>query len=515
MNQQDGLSVLGTCHLMGHRGGCSRWAGRGLGETGLVRRDPEAFLRGLAQSSLLAIRHSPGLLLTTSSQLQAVANMFVLLDLLAESDAEAVLAEHLAALETLGVTLQGVKSGELTLRSTSAYRFGQVRHQPTALLRDRPILVAQDIRLSFAAVEVQIEWLVVAPSGLRGQAMITARDGAGLPATQLEVVVPAVDDAGRAFRLTIRGGTPGVTTTPPTWSGLAAAQAEISTDPALPPETRWIEIRPPGSAARRVDFVVTRPLPSGRSDLEWPTPAEWLLDSILPDVCSLKLDAQFGVGLDASEAVAVVGAVTDVLLAVGALPAGSRLLHQLPTRQSSWLHELRRRYTHRARQELATNSQERQVVAVGSSFPLEQGVAAIDAMIVQDGNVYMRLYVFPDAVGEYWPVSVRRFDLSCTDQGIPATHWRTREGEGLGDLWLWPPLDPAVRRLRLEITTPWEAAWTDVDIPTPRPARAAQRRKVTPGRKSDGKPTVQIIRGNCSEGCRAERAIIRHRARDS
>ncbi len=31
-------------------------------------------------------------------------------------------------------------------------------------------------------------------------------------------------------------------------------------------------------------------------------------------------------------------------------------------------------------------------------------------------------------------------------------------------MWLYPPLDPAVRLLRFTVSTPWEAAWTELAL---------------------------------------------------
>ena len=426
---------------------------------------------GLADRSLRSTHDRPELLLVTTTQLQAVANAFVLLDLLGEDRAEAVLAEQQAGLEALRVEPRGVQSGELTLRSATAHGFAQARRRPRALLRDEVISVAvPGSRLSFPDMEVRIEWLVLAPSGLRGQAVIAARADPQLPAIQVQVVVPAVDDTGRTYQLTVRAGQTGVTTTPPRWAGAGTARAEISTQPPLPAGTSWIEIRPADTPAQRVDLVPADRLSSGRSEPAWPTPGEWLLDRILPDVSDLGAGAVFGVGLDAAGAIAVAAAVADSLLAVGVLPAGSRLLRQLPDRQSRWQRELQDRYIARVDRELTSPTGDWSVVAVGASFPLEHAVVTLDAVIVNNGDVYLRTYNFPDGVGEYWPVNIRPFALSATDDlglqhhAIPATYWRAHNGEGLSDWWLWPPLDPGVRRLRLEATTPWEAAWTDIDI---------------------------------------------------
>jgi hypothetical protein len=56
-------------------------------------------------------------------------------------------------------------------------------------------------------------------------------------------------------------------------------------------------------------------------------------------------------------------------------------------------------------------------------------------------------------------------DLGHQHAAIPASCWALPEHEGFGDLWLWPPLDPRARRLRFTVSTPWEAAWTEITLP--------------------------------------------------
>jgi len=45
--------------------------------------------------------------------------------------------------------------------------------------------------------------------------------------------------------------------------------------------------------------------------------------------------------------------------------------------------------------------------------------------------------------------------------GIPDSWRGSRENEGSGGFWFWPPVDPVVKRMRLIVRTPWEAAWAD------------------------------------------------------
>ena len=95
-----------------------------------MREEPVGYLRALSREFASFVSKAPASLLPKSSQLQAVANAFVMLDIIAYDAAEAVLAEHRAALEGLGIELAGVKSGELTLRPTTAHGLAQARPRP-------------------------------------------------------------------------------------------------------------------------------------------------------------------------------------------------------------------------------------------------------------------------------------------------------------------------------------------------------------------------------------------------
>ena len=107
---------------------------------------------------------------------------------------------------------------------------------------------------------------------------------------------------------------------------------------------------------------------------------------------------------------------------------------------------------------------------MGVEFPLKHGIAVLDAVVVQDRDVWLHAYVFPDSMGEYWPVNFKLFGLYAIDdvgrryESTMASHRAMRDHEGSGDLWLWPPLDPAANRLRFVFTTPWEVAWTEIDV---------------------------------------------------
>ncbi|MGH9073895.1 MAG: hypothetical protein ACRDZQ_07215, partial [Acidimicrobiales bacterium] len=106
--------------------------GRGLGKgsraqtgedlVGPVSADPEAHLQWMAGEALGRASAGQALLGPTTG-LQATANAFVVLGLLSEERAEAVLAGHRRALQAKEIELRGVESGELTLLPGSAHGY--------------------------------------------------------------------------------------------------------------------------------------------------------------------------------------------------------------------------------------------------------------------------------------------------------------------------------------------------------------------------------------------------------
>jgi hypothetical protein len=103
--------------------------------------NPEDCLRSLAAEALLWV-HPDRPLFPSSLGLMAVANAFVMLGLLPEPRAEAILAEHRDALEREGFgTAWGVTTGELTVRP-GAHEYWESRAAGPAGLREVPLLVA-------------------------------------------------------------------------------------------------------------------------------------------------------------------------------------------------------------------------------------------------------------------------------------------------------------------------------------------------------------------------------------
>ena len=265
------------------------------------------------------------LLLRTTTELQAVATVFVMLELLSEDQAEQALADHRRSLESSGVKFEGEPTGELTLRPSVAYGFDKTRHRPVSSLRYRPLAVAAPAaRLLVDRFEVLVEWLALSASELRGRAVVSLRNGECFPHSPLVLVVPCTDDRGHRFDLEVRAGHQGMTSSPPIGAGSAVTAYFVAGSPV--PGVSWIELQPSGGPPQRIHLHAPAATHSGTSLSEWPTPAEWILAALLPNVAGALADATFGVGLDAEDALGVAGAVADALLAVGAVPSSSPLL---------------------------------------------------------------------------------------------------------------------------------------------------------------------------------------------
>lgn len=411
-----------------------------------------------------------GELLVSASALQATAMVLVMLDLLAEADAEEILQAHQRGLDALGVHPRGVSTGELTLRPTSAHGFQAARRRNVESLLRRPVAVAAPAAtVSVGDFELAVEWLSVAASETRGQGTISAREHGGLAEGPVEVVIACTDDAGHRYECRAWAGQRSMSIRPSPWAGAGRVTAEIDITPALPPSVTRVELHPPGGVPCPVEFHPPQAGRSGRTPQQQ-SPGEWLLDALLPDLAGSDPSAQYGLGLDTPGARQVTAAVADALLAVDAIPASSPLLSQYPQRQGRWPRQLARLGAARAERHFTAADRPRRVAAVGAAVPLEHGVGIFDAVVVQDRDVRFHAYVFPDTSGEYWPVAVRPFRVDAVDdlghphRPVPARSWSDSGHEGVGDFWLWPPLEPAVHSLRLTVDTPWETAWTEVAL---------------------------------------------------
>ena len=97
----------------------------------------------------------------------------------------------------------------------------------------------------------------------------------------------------------------------------------------------------------------------------------------------------------------------------------------------------------------------------------------IESIAAHDDLVSIQLYGHPWVSGEYWPMIAPSFQVRATDdtgaehRGMPGGGGGRPEGSR--DFWFWPPVPPSAKRIRVTVSTLWEAAWAELDIPGPAP----------------------------------------------
>ena len=100
---------------------------------------------------------------------------------------------------------------------------------------------------------------------------------------------------------------------------------------------------------------------------------------------------------------------------------------------------------------------------------MRQATAVIESITAHENLVSVRLYGHPWVTGEYWPMITPCFQVRAVDdtggehQGIRGSGGGSPEGSW--EFWFWPPVAPAARRIKVIVSTLWEAAWAEVDIP--------------------------------------------------
>jgi len=131
--------------------------------------DPADCLRSLTAEAL-AWAHPDRPLFPVSLRVMAVANALVMLGLLPEPQAEAVLAEHRLALEGKGLgNGWGVTRGELTVRP-GAHEYWQSRAAGPGGLREVPLSVAAaGVQCPASVAEVCFEWVKLTSAGIAAE----------------------------------------------------------------------------------------------------------------------------------------------------------------------------------------------------------------------------------------------------------------------------------------------------------------------------------------------------------
>ena len=432
--------------------------------------NPEDCLRSLAAEALRWAPH--GLLFPKSLGLMAVANAFVMLGLLPEPRAETVLADHKSALERMGLgNAWGVTEGELTVRP-GAHEYWQSRMAGPGGLREVPLLVAAaGVCCPTSVAEVCFEWVKLTSKGWQLSFRATAPDPGGNPPSPDVVMGQAMSeisltgDAGRPHDLRaedVRWGRSGGWQE---WRGHVLVAHDQASEPA------WFELAPTiGGAPGRVALPPPAVVPVGTSDPPWPTPAECYLAALAP-VTSISIGTSDTAAETGPEETAkIVATVADSLIAVGALPVTSTLLREFPASGPGWHVQLAHLWGRRAHERAARfrAAEHRRLVV---QLPLEHATAVIENVSAQGELVGIQLYGHPWVTGEYWPMITPCFQIRAIDdagnehEGMPGD-WQGFPGsEGHGSFWFWPPVPSARKSIRVTVSTLWEAAWADIELP--------------------------------------------------
>jgi hypothetical protein len=445
--------------------------------------DPEDCLRSLAAEAL-RWAHPDGPLFPISLGLIAVANALVMLGLLPEPRAEEVLAEHRRALEGKGFgNVWGVTRGELTVRP-GAHEYWQSRMAGSAGLREIPLsMAAAGVHCPTSVADVCFEWVKLTSSGLQLSFHAAAPDpGGDLPAPHVPMgqamsEISLTDDAGHSYDLSsVRAGG-GRGGGRQEWDGHVLVARDGARAPA------WLEFTPvAGDAPARVVLPLAAQVPVGASSPPWPTAAECYL-AALASVTKISMETSGQIAEAGPEETAeIVAKVADSLLAVGALPVTSTLLREFPSNRPGWYTPLAHRWGRRASQVArgrgtadvmpgAADFRPAEHSGLAARLPLEHATAVIESVSAQGELVSVQLYGHPWVMGEYWPMITPCFQVRAIDdaghehEGIPGS-WQGSPGhEGSGSFWFWPPVDPARKSIQVTVSTLWEAAWAQIELP--------------------------------------------------
>ena len=435
----------------------------------MVLQDPGALLRAMVAPLSMARRGHP--LPGVPFSREAVANAFVMLGLLPGARAEEILAGYRPELEAKGFRL-GVLTGELSVRP-GAYGYQDALAASRADLTGIPLAVATGpATVPFGGTELVVTWATLTPGGvkLRLRAVIPepGQPLRELPgqrfAAEVRSGLSVTDDLGRTYRLqpVTWGDAPGEPGRR-RWRGEVLVETQ-SAGPAAGGAVRWLEFAGAESQPVRVDVPAPVAAETGPAEPAWPTPAESYLAELASARSVTIATGEDSVELDVAK---IVAAVADALLWTGALPPDSAMLSDRVAPTPRWQEELAELWGRQAHLRARDHEPERAGLAV--ALPLKRATAVIESIAAQGELVSIQLYGHPWVSGEYWPMIVPCFAVRATDdtgaehEGMPGSGGGRPEGSR--EFWFWPPVPPAAKRIRVTVSTLWEAAWAELDIP--------------------------------------------------
>jgi hypothetical protein len=283
-------------------------------------------------------------------------------------------------------------------------------------------------------------------------------------AAEVRSGLSVTDDLGRTYRLqpVTWGDAPGEPGRR-RWRGEVLVETQ-SAGPAAGGAVRWLEFAGAESQPVRVDVPAPVAAETGPAEPAWPTPAESYLAELASARSVTIATGEDSVELDVAK---IVAAVADALLWTGALPPDSAMLSDRVAPTPRWQEELAELWGRQAHLRARDHEPERAGLAV--ALPLKRATAVIESIAAQGELVSIQLYGHPWVSGEYWPMIVPCFAVRATDdtgaehEGMPGSGGGRPEGSR--EFWFWPPVPPAAKRIRVTVSTLWEAAWAELDIP--------------------------------------------------
>ncbi len=386
------------------------------------------------------------------ASVEAVARAFIILGLLSAESVAAALtdARRTQALNGIGGLDPAVWPGPpgdfWPARSAG-------RHE--LIWTPRSVAVGA-LRFSLAGADMRGSWFRTARAGLRFQVEATA---GGQPLLARHAVaalaeLSAADDTGRSYRLRWDGARGGRV-------GLGDVVAEPASEQGQPDDVAWLELAAAAGPAARVVFTPPAAIPVGTADPAWPTAAECYLALLSRQDPAPELGRSGGLE--------VVAAVAESLVTVGAIPAQSPLLPQVLGRHKRSSHPgLPVGWPHAVRVGTPPDLQ----VALCAALPFEDAAVVIEGISAWCEDLQLHVYGWPWIWGRQWPAAIPSFKVRATDD-LGHEHegraggWRDYgAGEGRGNFTLWPGVPRRAGRLRVVISTLWEACWAEVTLPS-------------------------------------------------
>ena len=444
--------------------------------------DPEDYLRALAAPLAWAREGSP--LPAVRFSVEAVANAFVVLELLPAARAEEILATQRPVLEAAGFRVSR-ELGELSVRPDRR-GFQEARAAGAGGLHRIPLAVgAGPVRCRLRRHDLVLTWVTLTPEGIWLRYYGDAQESDGQEARALgeemteEVTKLSIADDTGATYLVPAGNVHGImsgrrfasggTLWIPEGEFLAVAAPDGHGSGGVRPAVRWLEFSAGPGQPARLEIPPPAVVPTGTTEPPWPTPAECYLAELAPPARDWSIGAA-EIGTVHLDTAGIVAAVADALLTVGALPQDSAVLTAITDRvRRDWRLALSDRQLALMDTWAAPEQTSRAGLAV--RLPLEQATVVIENITARDDLVSVQLYGHPWVIGGSWPMITPCFRVTAVDDtgtehdGHPGNASGSPAREGSGTFWFWPPVGPQARQLRVTVSTLWEAAWALIDIP--------------------------------------------------